>query len=159
MDMIVIFNLFFLYCVFIFGKSLFPFTAEIIFLILVYVVLPHISINFLFMAYVDIYWLTRNPRPPLRRVNQHKMIPWIIILIIVVSCVCLIIIYVPIVFIYNPQTPKDFVILVRIWIILYIFTNGLIQPVPMLVFVSLTYRNIRNIRQQAVGVSFISEIK
>jgi hypothetical protein len=124
-----------------------------------FVLLPHISINFLLTAYIDIYASTCSSTSPLHCVRQMKMIPWVISLVLICSCGYLAVSYVPITFIYNPQNEKEFENLVRIWAIIYIITNGLIQPAIMLVIVLLAYRNKRNTHERVVSVSFTFELE
>jgi hypothetical protein len=136
---IVLFNLFLVYFVAIFDvdESWFPVSAIAISIPLLFLVLPHISINFLLMAYIDLFVYTSSRKKScLRRINQVKMIPWMII-----------------------EDENGGIKLARIWSILYILTNGLIQPVLMLVLVVLTYQNRRKSHQRAVSVSFISKIE
>ncbi|CAF3133471.1 unnamed protein product [Rotaria sp. Silwood2] len=102
--------------------------------------LPHLSINFLLMAIIDRFACTCKLTSPMYRLNQLKMVPWMIIITIISSCLASI--YSPILYdlMYGfwciSTQPK-------LNSILYTILSGVMQPVIMLIFVLLTSRNVR----------------
>jgi hypothetical protein len=112
------------------------------------VFLPHLAINCLLVAMIDRYACTSSLNSPLRRLNQLKMIPWMILLAVATSCVSSI--YAPIIFDLtlpmlcastDPTATS----------ILYVSLVGLLQPILMGLFVFLTYQNIHRSRQRVVS--------
>jgi len=113
------------------------------------VFLPHLSINFLLMAIIDRFACTCSLTSPIRRLNQLKMVPLMISIIIIISCLASL--YAPILFDLKsefwcastqPTTSS----------VLYIILIGLMQPIVMLIFVLLTYRNVRQSRRRVVSI-------
>ncbi|UJR06719.1 hypothetical protein I4U23_011006 [Adineta vaga] len=107
--------------------------------------LPYLSLNFLLMAIIDRYASTCSFTSPIRRINKLKMVPLCIVITILISCLASI--RVPILYEYRittgctitqPLTNN----------ILYMIVNGILQPMTMLIFVLLTYRNLRKSRQR-----------
>ncbi len=152
-------NLFLVYFAFVFDvdELWFSFSIKIISLLLVFLFLPHLSINFLLTAYIVLFASTCNRRSPLQRLNKFKTIPWMISFVII--CSCLTLSYAPIIFFYGSRDEKDAEKQAQIFSILYILTNGFVPSVLMLVFILLTYRNRRHNRQRAVSVSLVCEIE
>jgi len=113
------------------------------------VFLPHLPINFLFMAIIDRFASTCSLTSPLRRLNQLKMTPLMISITIITSC--LVSLYAPILYdltsesLCLPTQPTT-------TSILYITLIGLMQPISMLIFVLLTYRNVHQSRQRVVSI-------
>ena len=112
------------------------------------VFLPHLAINCLLVAMIDRYACTSSLTSPLRRLNQLKMAPWMLLLAVVTSFVSSI--YAPMIFDLtasmscastNPTATS----------ILYVSLIGLLQPILMGLFIFLTYRNIRRSRQRVVS--------
>jgi hypothetical protein len=113
------------------------------------VFLPYLSINFSLMAIIDRFAATCDLGSRMHRLNQLKMVPWMIGMTVITSCLASV--YTPILFDLmfgfecastQPTTTS----------ILYIVLIGLMQPVMMLIFVLLTYRNIRRSRQRVVCI-------
>ncbi|CAF1492770.1 unnamed protein product [Adineta steineri] len=107
--------------------------------------LPHLSINFLLMAIIDRYASTCNLASSIHRINQLKMVPWFIIITIFTSG--LITLRTILLYEYkslvgctttNPLMNS----------ILYVIFNGVMQPLLMLIFVLLTFRNVQLSRQR-----------
>ena len=110
--------------------------------------LPHLSINCLIMAIIDRFGATCSLTSSMRRLNQPKMVPIMIFIAIIISCLASI--YNPIIFYFAPgigcQPTQP-----TIANILYIILSGVSQPIVMLIFVLLTYRNIRISHQRVVS--------
>jgi hypothetical protein len=153
-------NLFMVYLPFMFDDKVEEILLCIVFIIIifVYVILPHVSTNFLLMGYIDRFILTSGPKSSLRRINKLETAPWMISIILVCGCIAssgyLFIIFSP-----TSQDEKNIEKLACIIAIIYILTNGFIPIVLILIFVLLTYRNILNSRQRVVSVLFISGIR
>ncbi|CAF4741159.1 unnamed protein product [Rotaria sp. Silwood1] len=101
--------------------------------------LPHLSINFLVMAIIDRFACTCKLTSSIQRLNQLKIVPWIITITIISSCLI------------SSNAPILYDLMYGYWCIstqpklnsiLYIILSGVMQPVIMLIFVLLTYRNI-----------------
>ena len=117
--------------------------------------LPHLSINFLLMSIIDRYSCTCQLASPMRRLNKPKMIPWVISITITLSCLAALRII-----LFDYQTGLGCVArypLVNN--VLYFVVQVLMQPVIMLVFVLLTYRNVRLSRQRVVSSFILYENK
>lgn len=109
--------------------------------------LPHLSINFLLMSIIDRYACTCQLTSSMRRVNQLKIVPWLIGISIIISFFALLrslILYEYKINIGCVPTNS------LINSILYIIINGLMQPIIMLIFVLLTFRNVQKSRQRIV---------
>ena len=115
--------------------------------------LPHLSVNFLLMAIIDRFASTCPLGSPIRRLIQLKMVPWMISITVITSC--LVSTYAPILYdlffgfwcISTQPTTTS---------VLYICLVGLMQPIMMLIFVLLTYRNVRQSRRRVVSLLIIS---
>ena len=114
----------------------------------VLVFFAHLSINFLLMAIIDRFACTCNLASPIRRLNQLKMVPFVIAFAIITSCLASI--YAPLLndLAYGWCLPTN----PMISTILYIVLIGLMQPIAMLIFVLLTYRNVRQSRRRVVSI-------
>ena len=112
--------------------------------------LPHLPINFLVMAIIDRFACTCKLTSLLRRFNQLKMVPFMISITIITSV--LISLRVPFLYELNSASLCQPINATTLSI-LYIIFNGLSQPIIMLIFVLLTYRNIRRSRQRGVSKS------
>lgn len=112
-------------------------------IVLIFLILPHLSINLLFIAYFDRLACTYKDGSLLRKLNRFKVVPWIISLIFI--CSCLPFGYVLILsFIDSQNNYDDAKITAYIVCILYILTNGLVPSILMIIVILLTYRNNRN---------------
>jgi hypothetical protein len=109
--------------------------------------LPHLSINFLLMAIIDRFAATCSLTSPIRRINQLKIVPLMIGITIITSCLV------------SLDGPINFHVVLGLFCIstqpitsniLYIILVGLMQPIVMLIFVLLTYRNVRQSRRRVV---------
>jgi hypothetical protein len=110
---------------------------------------PHLSINFLVMSIIDRFALSCSLTSPIRRINQLKMVPWLISITISISALVSI----------RASLFDEFVVGVGCVLtsqtvnnILYIFLNGLMQPLVMLVFILLTFRNVNQSRRRVVSI-------
>jgi hypothetical protein len=111
--------------------------------------LPHLPINFLVMAIIDRFACTCSLGSPLRQLNQLKMVPLMIGITIIISC--LISLRGPI--LYELSSTSVCINTQPITSsILYIILNGLAQPIVMLIFVLLTFRNVHQSRQRVVSI-------
>ena len=117
------------------------------------VFLPHLSINFLLMAILDRFAATCSLTSPLRRLNQMKMVPVMIIITISISCLASFypLILMELSFEYGCITRDS-----TTTSILYVILIGVSQPIVMLIFVLLTYRNIQQSRQRVVSTVIVS---
>ena len=120
------------------------------------VFLPHLAINFLLAAMIDRYACTSSLTSPLRRLNQLKMVPGMIMLAVLTSCVSSV--YAPIIFDLTSPMSCDSTNPTATSI-LYVSLIGLLQPTLMGLFIFLTYRNVRRSRQRVVSCSDRSRTK
>ncbi|UJR29675.1 hypothetical protein I4U23_017223 [Adineta vaga] len=110
---------------------------------------PNLSINFLLMSIIDRYACTCSLTSRIRRLNQIKMVPWLICITILFSFISSIR---PLI-LYEYQLGKGCVAIQTLLNnILYIILNGTIQPVTMIIFVLLTFRNVHMSRQRVGGI-------
>lgn len=109
---------------------------------------PQLSTNMLILSLIDRYIYTCRLESPLRRFNQLKTVPWWIFGSIILSSLS------------SMQSPllNDLVPDVGciskqpvISSILYIFFNGVMQPIVIFIFVLLIYRNIVRSRRRVVS--------
>lgn len=122
-------------------------TCKIYFFI--YSFLPNLAINLLVLTIFDRYSCTCPLGSPFHRFNQRRMIPKMICGAVVTSAFFstygLILGYLnSTVCGYREE---------RLYAILNICVNGILQPTVMLIFVLLTYRNVIKSRQRVVSVS------
>ncbi|CAF1228134.1 unnamed protein product [Adineta steineri] len=113
-----------------------------------YSFLPQLSINLLLLSIIDQYACTCALTSWAHRLNKLKMVPRLILLMICISGIFSI---------YSPILGNDQPVLCgygeqTIYVILNIFFNGVLQPILILIFVLLTYRNIRQSRQRVGGM-------
>ena len=113
------------------------------------VFLPHLPINFLVMATIDRFLCTCSLTSPLRRLNQLKMVPLMISITIITSFL----VSIRNLFLYVVNSASSCQTMnATTTSVLYIIFNGLSQPIIMLIFVLLTYRNVRQSRQRVVSI-------
>lgn len=112
---------------------------------------PHLSINFLLTSIIDRYACTCKLGSFIRRLNQLKMVPVIIVFTMITSTL----VAQRGVILYEYKSGTGCAVTQALTNnIVYIILNGVMPPVAMLVFVLLTFRNVRNSRQRVVS-SFI----
>jgi hypothetical protein len=118
--------------------------------------LSYLPANFLVMAIIDRFACTCSLTSPIRRINQLKMVPLMSAIAIIISC--LVSLRGPLVYDLIPGkgcvSTKP-----TLSPILYIIFNGFSQPIVMLIFVLLTYRNVRRSRQRVVSILIVNEIE
>ncbi|CAF4194229.1 unnamed protein product, partial [Adineta steineri] len=107
--------------------------------------LPYLSISFLCMAIIDRFAITCEHTSSMRRVTQLRIVPWMISLTILASGL----------FTLYASLNHDLVpiygcvsINPTLTSISYIIFSGLLQPITMITFVLLTYRNVRRSRRR-----------
>ncbi|CAF0897034.1 unnamed protein product [Adineta steineri] len=113
-----------------------------------YSFLPQLSINLLLLSIIDRYACTCALTSWAHRLNQLKMVPRLILMMICISGIFSI---------YSPVLGNNEPALCgyheqNIYGILNVFFNGILQPIVILIFVLLTYRNIRQSRQRVGGM-------
>ena len=109
---------------------------------------PHLSINFLLMSIIDRFACTCQPTSFIGRLHRLKMVPLLILLTILISCLFSIRALTLYAYVNNVGCT---LIQPLINSILYITFNGIGHPLTMLIFVLLTYRNVRNSRRRVVS--------
>ncbi|CAF1187620.1 unnamed protein product [Adineta steineri] len=111
--------------------------------IFILIFLPHLSINFLCMAIIDRFAITCDHTSSIRRITQLRIVPWMIGLTVLTSG--LFSLYAPVnydlIFGYLCISTQPMVTSIS-----YIILIGLISPIIMIIFVLLTYRNVRRSR-------------
>lgn len=107
---------------------------------------PHLSVNLLLTSTIDRYASTCKLGSYLRRLNQFKMVPWLILFTIITSS--LVSLRGAILYQYGTACTVTQPLLNNI---LYIILQGVMLPVAMLIFVLLTFRNVHNSRQRVVS--------
>lgn len=113
------------------------------------VFLPQLSINFLILSLIDRYSCTCSLTSSIRRIRQLEMLPFTIFITIIISGVMSL--YSPLY--YDVVPNAGCVCIDKFWNgILYITFHGFITPLVMLVFVLLTYRNVKQSRYRAVNI-------
>ena len=114
------------------------------------VFLPQLSINCLLLAIIDRFAATCDLASPIRRILQLKFVPIMLALGIITSFLLSI-------------TGTLFFEKTMFWCasriplltnLTYIILNGLFQPILMIIFVLLTYRNLRRSNQRVVSIVF-----
>ncbi|CAF4185549.1 unnamed protein product, partial [Adineta steineri] len=113
-----------------------------------YSFLPQLSINLLLLSIIDQYACTCALTSWAHRLNKLKMVPRLILMMICISGIFSI--YAPI--LGNDQPALCGFVEQTTYDILNIFFNGVLQPIVILIFVLLTYRNIRQSRQRVGGM-------
>ena len=119
----------------------------------IYSFLPQLAINLLILSIIDRYACTCPLASRLHRLNELKMVPRLIAGVMVISAVLSI---------YAPAMTALFslgcgIYLRRAFGICNICINGIMQPVVMLVFVLLTYRNVLVSRKRVVRNASMNE--
>ncbi|UJR19360.1 hypothetical protein I4U23_022489 [Adineta vaga] len=115
--------------------------------------LPHLSINFLLMSIIDRYASTCSLTSRIHRLNHIKMVPSMISITILLSFISLIR---PLI-LYEYHNEKGCVATQPLLNnILYTIINGILQPIIMLIFVVLTFRNVRQSRQRVTGTGALN---
>ncbi|CAF3925388.1 unnamed protein product, partial [Adineta steineri] len=112
--------------------------------------IPHLSINFVLMAMIDRFACTCSLTSSVRRLNQLKMIPWMVGILLIFSGLASI--YAPVLYDKAFGVPWCMFTYVMTASIFYIVFMGFMQPCLILIFVLLTYRNVRRSRRQ-VGIT------
>ena len=109
---------------------------------------PHLSINFLLMSIIDRFACTCQSTSFISRIHRLKIVPLLILITILISCLFSLRAITLYGYVNNvgciPTQPL-------INSILYITFNGIGHPLTMLIFVLLTYRNVRNSRRRVVS--------
>jgi hypothetical protein len=120
------------------------------------VFLPQLSINLLTLSLIDRYACTCSLTSSIRHIRRLEMVPWTIIIIVIFSGV--ISLYSPM---YYDVAPGFGCICTDPFLngILYIIIHGFTAPSVMLVFVILTYRNVKKSRRRAVDIFLLSKNK
>ncbi|CAF3763260.1 unnamed protein product [Adineta steineri] len=113
-----------------------------------YSFLPQLSINLLLLSIIDQYACTCALTSWIHRLNKLKMVPRLILMMVCISGIFSI---------YSPILGNDAPGLCGYheetnYGILSIVFNGILQPIVILIFVLLTYRNIHRSRQRVDGI-------
>ncbi|CAF0743207.1 unnamed protein product [Adineta steineri] len=113
-----------------------------------YSFLPQLSINLLLLSIIDQYACTCAFTSWAHRLNKLKMVPRLILMMVCISGIFSI---------YSPILGNDAPGLCGYheetnYGILSIVFNGILQPIVILIFVLLTYRNIHRSRQRVDGI-------
>ncbi|CAF1354781.1 unnamed protein product [Rotaria sordida] len=111
----------------------------------IFVFFPFWSLDFLLLSIIDRYAFTCSLTSYFHRITRFKMVPWIITISFIRSCILSI--HSPILSDLIPDIGCDTINPLATGI-LYIIINGLMQPIEMLIFVLLTYKNIWQSRQR-----------
>ncbi|CAF1313440.1 unnamed protein product [Adineta ricciae] len=108
---------------------------------------PQLATNLLLLSIIDRYACSCGLTSWITRLNQYKMIPRLMTMMVIISGIFSI--YAPIFGTDIPQIcgfhEKE------VYGILTILISGVLQPIVMLLFVLLTYQNIRQRRQRVVS--------
>jgi hypothetical protein len=120
------------------------------------VFLPQLSINLLTLSLIDRYACTCSLTSSIRHIRRLEMVPWTIIIIVIFSGV--ISLYSPM---YYDVALGFGCICTDPFLngILYVIIHGFTAPSVMLVFVILTYRNVKKSRRRAVDIFLLSKNK
>lgn len=113
------------------------------------VFLPQLSMNLLVTSLIDRFSCTCSLTSPIRRMRQLKMVPYLVVLTIIISGVMSL--YSPLFYDYLPNSGCVVTDMLSNGIMYTVF-HGFLTPMVMLVFVWLTFRNIRHSRQRAVSI-------
>jgi hypothetical protein len=117
--------------------------------------LPQLAINLLILSLIDRYASTCGLTSSIRHLNKPKKAIWFIGIIIIYSSFA--VFHGPV---FNDiDTSKGCIATAPLTnSILYLILCGLMQPVVMLIFVFLTYQNIRKRRQRVVSLDCLSSL-
>ncbi|CAF1093741.1 unnamed protein product [Adineta steineri] len=113
--------------------------------IFILVFLPHLSINFLCMAIIDRFAITCDHTSSIRRITQLRKVPWMIGLAVLTSglfSLCGALDY-DLMYGYLCVSTQPMATSIS-----YIVLIGLVSPITMIIFVLLTYRNVRRSRRR-----------
>jgi hypothetical protein len=113
------------------------------------VFLPQLSMNLLTLSLIDRYVCTCSLTSPIRYIRRLNMAPWMIIITIIISS--LMSFYGPV---FHDIVAGFGCISINPIMngILYIVIHGFITPIVMLIFVLLTYQNVKESRRRAVDI-------
>lgn len=110
--------------------------------------LPHFAINFLLLSLIDQFAMTCSTTSRMNRFHHLKIVPWSLTIVTVVSV--LFSLYGPILaFQGDVACSYDHP---KLYAILNISINGFLQPIVMLIFALLTYRNVYLSRRRVVSI-------
>ncbi|CAF1078457.1 unnamed protein product [Adineta steineri] len=143
-------NLFLNYLSVKYGLNMFSSSGLCKFSIFLMSFFPYLSISFLCMAIIDRFAITCDHTSPFRRITQLRIVPCMIGLTILISF--LFQLYAPLNHGLDPiigcasKNPT-------LTSIVYIIFSGLLQPITMITFVLLTYRNVRRSRERVGEVA------
>jgi len=113
------------------------------------VVIPQMSLNLLILSLIDRYSCTCSLTSPFRKMRELKNIPYFMIITTILSSVMSL--YAPLLYEYAPGfgcVPTDTLMNG----ISYVSIQGFLTPLVMLVFVCLTFRNVKQSRHRVVSI-------
>jgi hypothetical protein len=110
--------------------------------------LPQLSMNLLILSLIDRFACTCTLTSSIRHLRQLKMVPWLIGMTIIITCLmsiytCILYDIVPGIGCASTNTLLSS--------ILYIGNQGVMTPIVMVAFVVLTYRNVKRSRRRVVS--------
>ncbi|CAF1540578.1 unnamed protein product, partial [Rotaria sordida] len=110
------------------------------------VFLPQLSINFLALSLIDRFACTCSLTSSIRHIRRLKMVPWIIVITIIISGVSSLYSFID----YDVVPNLGCICTNRLFnAVSYIIIHGFTTPFVMLIFVLLTYRNVKLSRHRA----------
>ena len=117
--------------------------------VFVLVFLPQLSMGLLIMSLIDRYTCTYGLLAPMHRLLKLKMVPWLITITLVFSC--LLSLYAPIL---NGVIPGVGCSSLQPTLnaLLYISIHGIMTPLVMMILVLLTYRRFKQNRRRVVSL-------
>jgi len=113
---------------------------------------PQTSMNFLILSLIDRYSSTCSMSSPFNKIRKLKNVPYFTFITIMISCIMSL--YSPLLYDYTPGfgcVPTD----TMGNGILYICLQGFLTPLLMLLFVLLTFRNMKRSRERVVRTFFM----
>lgn len=116
---------------------------------LLYCVLPQLANNFLILSILDRFVCTCSPSSRIYHLAHAKMIPRIIFLIIL--CTCILSLY-GFILAYHDPIRGCKIKNAEIYILFNIIINGFLQPIIMFILILLTLQNIRISRRRVVRI-------
>ncbi len=113
------------------------------------VFLPQLSMNLLTLSLIDRYVCTCSLTSSIRYIRRLHMAPWMIMVTIIISSIMSF--YGPM---FHDIVPGFGCISINPLIngVLYIVIHGFITPIVMVIFVLLTYQNVKESRHRAVDI-------
>lgn len=116
------------------------------------VFLPQLSMNLLALSLIDRYACTCSLVSSIRQIRRIQMAPWMIILTAIISGALSF--YAPLL---HDIVPGFGCTSINPLLngLLYIILHGFVTPIVMLIFVSLTYRNVQQSHRRAVNIFMI----